>query len=85
MLKRRSEEVEFICVYRCRLKPSSLIEQGLQRLRVLCSVMCTLTTRFGNRLLPRNLQQRVEYILRTFGKFRAGVDMDAKQVDLDAF
>ena len=32
------------------------------------------------------LQQRVEYILRTFGKFRADVDIDAKRaVDLDSF
>ena len=32
------------------------------------------------------LQERVEYILRTFGKFRNEVDMDAKrEVDLDSF
>ena len=32
------------------------------------------------------LQERVEYVLRTFGKFRTEVDMDSKrEVDLESF
>ena len=87
MLKRRSEEGRVhLCI------PMSAEAEFLNRTRspkiarALFSDVHIDNKVWKSTVTSKLLQQRVEYILRTFGKFRAEVDMDAKlEVDLDAF
>ena len=87
MLKRRSEEGRVhLCI------PMSAEAEFLNRTRspkiarALFSDVYIDNKVWKSTVTSKLLQQRVEYILRTFGKFRAEVDMDAKrEVDLDSF
>ena len=87
MLKRRSEEGRVhLCI------PMSAEAEFLNRTRspkiarALFSDVYIDNKVWKSAVTSKLLQQRVEYILRTFGKFRAEVDMDAKRgVDLDSF
>ena len=87
MLKRRSEEGRVhLCI------PLSAEAEFLNRTRspkiarALFSDVYIDNKVWKSTVTSKLLQQRVEYILRTFGKFRAAVDMEAKrEVDLDSF
>ena len=87
MLKRRSEEGRVhLCI------PMSAEAEFLNRTRspkiarALFNDVYIDNKVWKSTVTSKLLQQRVEYILRTFGKFRAEVDMDAKrEVDLDSF
>jgi len=87
MLKRRSEEGRVhLCI------PMSAEAEFLNRTRspkitrALFSDVYIDNKVWKSTVTSKLLQKRVEYILRTFGKFRADVDMGAKrEVDLDSF
>ena len=87
MLKRRSEEGRVhLCI------PMSAEAEFLNRTRspkiarALFRDVYIDNKVWKSTVTSKLLQERVEYILRTFGKFRNEVDMDAKrEVDLDSF
>ena len=87
MLRRRSEEGRVhLCI------PMSAEAEFLNRTRspkiarALFSNVHIENKVWKSNVTSKLLQQRVEYILRTFGKFRAEVDMDAKrEIELDSF
>ena len=87
MLKRRSEEGRVhLCI------PMSAEAEFLNRTRspkiarALFSDVYIDNKVWKSTVTSKLLQQRVEYVLRTFGKFRAEVDLETKrEVDLDSF
>ncbi|MED5231724.1 MAG: hypothetical protein VYB30_05090 [Candidatus Thermoplasmatota archaeon] len=87
MLKRRSEEGRVhLCI------PMSAEAEFLNRTRspkiarALFRDVYIDNKAWKSTVTSKLLQQRVEYILRTFGKFRPEVDMDAKrEIDLESF
>ena len=87
MLKRRSEEGRVhLCI------PTSAEAEFLNRTRSpkiakeLFRDVYIDNKAWKSTVTSKLLQERVEYVLRTFGKFRTEVDMDAKrEVDLESF